>query len=77
MLQKLDDPIKDAYDHAAQYSQKAKKARGRQEREDWLALERRYLMLAQSLELNGRLLDLAAEAKRRRKVAELPKSLSG
>ena len=61
MLQKFDDPIGDAYDHAAQCSQRAKKACNRQEREDWLALERRYLMLAQSLEPEGRLLDLAAE----------------
>jgi hypothetical protein len=67
MLQKCDDPISDAYDHAAQYSQRAKKTRNQEEREDWLALERSYLMFAQSLELNRRLMDLAEEAKRRRK----------
>jgi hypothetical protein len=66
MLQKCDDPISDAYDHAAQYK-RAKKTRNQEEREDWLALERSYLMFAQSLELNRRLMDLAEEAKRRRK----------
>ena len=66
MLQKLDDPIVDAFYHAAQCSQSAKKARNQQERKDWLALERRYLTLAQSLEQNGRQLDLTAEAKPRR-----------
>jgi hypothetical protein len=66
MLQKCDDPISDAYDHAAQYSQRAKRSNPR-EREDWRALERRYLMLAQSLELSGRLMDLVGETKRRRK----------
>ena len=44
MLQKRDDPIADAYDHAAQYSQRAKRTPNQLEREDWLALERRYLM---------------------------------
>jgi hypothetical protein len=72
MLRELDEQIRDAYRHAEDCARRAKAARGRQGREDWLLLESRYVSLAQRLQptLNHEL--LAKEASARQKALTGP-----
>jgi hypothetical protein len=53
MLQNLDDQIRDCLQHAAHCSECAKKTHNAREREEWLALEKRYLSMAQSIEFTA------------------------
>jgi hypothetical protein len=68
MLRQLDEQIRDAYSHAEDCARRAKATR--RGREDWLLLEKRYLTLAQSLELRQRLKLIANEAKAKEKSPE-------
>jgi len=54
MLQQLELQIRDAYQHAESCAERAKKAKDPREQEVWFRLERRYLVLARSLELGRR-----------------------
>jgi len=65
MLQNLDDQIRDCVHHAAQCAECARKTRSAREREHWLALEKRYLSMAQSIEFTRRLNRFARQGKRR------------
>jgi hypothetical protein len=66
MLYQLEDRIRDAYQHAEDSAERAKKAKNPSERDDWLMLERRYLLLARSLEFSRRLERFTDEARRRK-----------
>jgi hypothetical protein len=62
MLRQLDEQIRDAFQHADDCARRAKSIRTRQEREDWLLLKSRYLILAQNLQLSQRVELNAQEA---------------
>jgi hypothetical protein len=49
MLEQLDQQIKDAFTRAGDCLLKAKAAKSAEDREDWLLLERRYVLLAHCL----------------------------
>ena len=64
MLENLDQQIRDVYQHAHDCAERAKTCVTRQERNDWLFIEARWLSLARSLEFTQRLERFSDEAKR-------------
>ena len=54
MLKTLDDQVRDCFEHAADCAKRAEKATNERERQDWRALEKRYLSFARSIELARR-----------------------
>jgi hypothetical protein len=64
LLQQLDAQIRDCLLHAEDCARRAKSALAAQEREDFLTLERGWLLLAQSLEFSRRLELFTEKAKR-------------
>ena len=50
----LDAQIRNAYQHAESCAERAKRAKDPWEQDVWFRLERRYLVLARSLELGRR-----------------------
>ena len=65
MLNNLSEQIRGCHRHAEDCARKAAAETDPKLRRDYLAMEQRWLVLAQSYELNGRLTDFSAEAKRR------------
>jgi hypothetical protein len=64
VLQLLDGQLKDAYEHADNCARRARIAANGHERDDWLFLERRCLLLARSIELRHRIEWLSEDAER-------------
>ena len=54
MLQNLDNQIRDCLEHAADCAERAEKATNAREREDWHALEERYLSFVRGIEFSRR-----------------------
>ncbi len=65
MLQKLSEVVADCYRGAREARERAEGAADQAEELDYLAMERRWLLLAQSYELVERLSDFRSDAYRR------------
>ena len=64
MLQKLSQQVTDCHRHAREAGEQAEHAVNEAERLDYLAMERRWLLLAESYELVQRLSNFSSEAKK-------------
>jgi hypothetical protein len=65
VLNNLSAQIRGCYEHADGCARKAAAQTDPKLKQDYLDLERRWLLLAKSYDLTGRLADFSAEAKRR------------
>ncbi|HEY7297572.1 MAG TPA: hypothetical protein VH684_06500 [Xanthobacteraceae bacterium] len=70
MLLQLDYQIRQAYAHAEHCAERARCAADARERNDWLFMEERWLVLARSLEFSRRLERFTHEAARRRRSSD-------
>jgi hypothetical protein len=68
MLNNLSAQIRECYRKAEDSARKAAAQTDPELKQDYLNLERRWLVLAKSYDLTGRLFDFSAELKRRSKV---------
>jgi hypothetical protein len=50
MFDKLDQQVRDTYQHAYRCAERAQAAKDLRERTEWMVLERRYLSLARGIE---------------------------
>jgi hypothetical protein len=65
MLNNLSEQIRNCHQHAEDCARKAAEQTDPQLKQDFLDLEKRWLLLARSFELNERLGDFSAEMNRR------------
>jgi hypothetical protein len=65
MLNNLSEQIRECYRKAEDAARKAAVETDQELKQDFLDVERRWLVLARSYDLSGRLTDFSAEAKRR------------
>jgi hypothetical protein len=72
VLKNLSEEIRECYRHAEDCARQAAAQTNSKLKEDFLALERRWLFLARSYEFTERLSDLSDETKRN--VDKLPKA---
>jgi hypothetical protein len=76
MLRKVSERVADCYHRASECRAKANDAFNEAARQEYLDIERRWLMLARSYELSDRVTDYVTEAERRLRVT-IPRQSRG